>query len=123
MSAPGHAAFEEQFSSYIEGDLPEPVRRTLEEHLATCGPCRKQLAVFRSTLGRLGGLREKAPHRFLAGIEAQIRDRSRGRFFGRRRLLFGRLPFEWASLLMILAMLVYYVVTQHAAPTDVTPGP
>jgi anti-sigma factor RsiW len=115
--------FEEQFSSYIEGDLPEPSRRALEQHLAACEPCTRQLAALRGTLGRLGALREKAPHRFLAGIEAQIRQRSRGRFFARRRLLFGRLPYEWASLLMILAMLVYYVVTQHAAPTDVTPAP
>jgi anti-sigma factor RsiW len=118
-----HARFEEQFSSYVEGDLPEPSRRALEEHVASCPACKTQLAAFRSTLGKLGSLREKAPHTFLAGIEAQIRRRSGGRFFGRRRLLFGRLPFEWLSLVMILAMLVYYVVTQHAAPTGVTPGP
>jgi hypothetical protein len=103
--------------------LPEPGRRALEDHLAGCEPCRKQLALFRSTLGQLGGLREKAPPSFLAGIETQIRNRSGGRFFGRRRLLFGRIPFEWVSLLMILAMLVYYVLTQHAAPTQVTPAP
>jgi anti-sigma factor RsiW len=123
VSEPRHAAFEEQFSSYIEGDLPEPGKTSLERHLQACGGCRTQLEVFRNTLGQLGGLREKAPHSFLAGIEAQIRNRSRGRFFGRRRLLFGRLPFEWVSLLMILAMLVYYVLAQQGAPTDVTPSP
>ena len=123
MSEPRHAAFEEQFSSYVEGDLADPGKAALEQHLTSCAACRTQLEAFRRTLGKLGGLREKAPHTFLAGIEAQIRDRSRGRFFGRRRLLFGRIPFEWASLLMILAMLVYYVLTQQAAPTDVTPAP
>jgi anti-sigma factor RsiW len=123
VSEARHAAFEEQFSSYIEGDLAQPNKAALEQHLAACGACRTQLESLRRTLGRLGGLREKAPQRFLAGIEAQIRDRSRGRFFGRRRLLFGRIPFEWVSLLMILAMLVYYVLTQQAAPTDVTPAP
>jgi hypothetical protein len=123
VTAATHARFEEQFSSYLEGDLPEPSRRALEEHVAGCEGCRKQLSAFRSTLGKLGGLREKAPHTFLAGIEAQIRHRSGGRFFGRRRLLFGRIPFEWVSLLMILAMLVYYVMTQQTAPTEVSPGP
>ncbi len=123
MTEEPHARFEEQFSSYLEGDLPEAERRALDEHLRGCSTCTAQLAVFRQTLGRLGGLRQKAPHSFLAGIEAQIRDRSGGRFFARRRLLFGRLPFEWLSLVMILAMLVYYVITQHAAPTQVSPAP
>ena len=40
-----------------------------------------------------------------------------------RWVLFGRIPFEWVSLLMIIAMLVYFLVTQHAAPTHVSPGP
>jgi anti-sigma factor RsiW len=79
MSEPAHARFEEQFSSYLDGDLPEPSRRALEEHLSTCPACSRQLGAFRSTLGKLGGLREKAPHTFLAGIEAQIRNRSGGR--------------------------------------------
>jgi anti-sigma factor RsiW len=122
VTEPAHAR-EEQFSPYLDGDLPEAEKRELEEHLAGCPPCRAQLAAFRSTLGKLGGLREKAPHTFLAGIEAQIRRRSGGRFFGRRRLLFGRLPFEWLSLVMILAMLVYYVASQYGAPTQVTPAP
>jgi anti-sigma factor RsiW len=123
MTESSHARIEEQFSSYLEGDLPPPSRRSLEEHMAGCPGCRAQLASFRSTLGKLGGLREKAPPAFLAGIEAQIRRRSGGRFFARRRLLFGRVPFEWASLVMILAMLVYFVLTQHASPTGVIPGP
>jgi anti-sigma factor RsiW len=123
MSENPHGAFEEQFSSYLEGDLAERERRALEEHLRGCPSCTAQLEAFRKTLGKLGGLREKAPQSFLAGIEAQIRRRSGGRFFGTRRLLFGRLPFEWLSLVMILAMLVYYVVTQQTAPTQVSPTP
>ena len=68
-------------------------------------------------------MRERAPNSFLADIQKQIHTRSKGRFFGGRRLLFGRIPFEWVSLAMIVAMLVYYIITQHASPTQVAPGP
>ena len=73
---------------------------------------------------QLGGMRAKS-----AAVRSWPTSRSRstpareGRFFGRRRLLFGRIPFEWVSLAMIVAMLVYYIVTQHASPTQVAPGP
>ncbi len=67
-------------------------------------------------------MRERAPNSFLADIQKQIHTRSKGRFFGGRRLLFGRIPFEWVSLAMIVAMLVYYIITQHASPTQVAPG-
>ena len=48
--------------------------------------------------------------------------RSRGRFFDGRWLLFGRIPFEWVSLVMILAMLVFYILVLRDAPTSVTPA-
>jgi hypothetical protein len=103
--------------------MPDEERKPIEQHLAVCTECRTELARFRLTLTTLGGLKERAPGSFLNDIQTQIRERSRGRFFGRRRLLFGRIPYEWASLAMIIAMLLYYIVASQSAPTQVTPGP
>ena len=118
-----HATTRQKLSAYLEGDLPAGERAAVDAHLAGCEGCRTELQQLRATLGRLGGLRAKAPGTFLADIQDQIRTRSRGRFFSRRHLLFGRIPFEWVSLAMILAMLVYYIITTHGAPTHVAPSP
>jgi len=118
-----HSRVEDSFSALLEDDLPPEQKAMVEQHLAVCIQCRTGLERFRATVGKLGALRTKAPRTFLPDIQRQIYKRSRGRFFGRRWVLFGRIPFEWASLLMIIAMLVYYVITQQAAPSHVTPGP
>lgn len=123
MTADVHSQTTQKFSAYLDGELDSAERAAVESHLAGCTACSTQLEQLRSTLGRLGGLRAKAPGTFLADIQSQIRTRSRGRFFGRRHLLFGRIPFEWVSLAMIMAMLVYYIITTHGAPTHVAPGP
>jgi hypothetical protein len=59
----------------------------------------------------------------LPAIQNQIFMRSRGRFFGRRWKLFGRIPFEWVSLVMIVAMLIYYIALLHGAPSGVRSAP
>lgn len=120
---PVHEQVREQFSDYVEGALDLGARKKVDDHLATCAACTTELAQFRSTLGQLGNLRTKAPGSFLNDIQNQIRTRSKGRFFSRRHLFFGRVPFEWVSLAMILAMLVYYIYTTHSVPTHVAPGP
>jgi anti-sigma factor RsiW len=117
-----HQRTAESFSAYVDGDLPPAVRTSVEEHLASCMQCRVSLERFRRTVGRLGALKRPAPGDFLAGVQAQINRRSRGRFFGKRFLLFGRIPFEWLSLAMIVAMLVYYIVVLQSSPTGVVPG-
>jgi anti-sigma factor RsiW len=118
-----HERIREQLSSYVEGELDDRARAAVDQHVASCAPCRAELAGFRATLGQLGNLRAKAPGSFLADIQDQIRTRSRGRFFNRRHLLFRRIPFEWVSLAMIVAMLAYYIITTHAVPTSVAPAP
>jgi anti-sigma factor RsiW len=123
MSSDVHDQMTQKFSAYLDGELIASERVALEQHVAACAACRTQLEQLRETLGRLGGLRAKAPGTFLADIQNQIRTRSRGRFFSRRHLLFGRIPFEWVSLAMIMAMLIYYIITMYAAPTQVAPGP
>lgn len=117
-----HKRATEAFSAYVEGDLPPAERAHLEEHLAMCMQCRVSLELFRRTVGGLGALRKAAPVSFLQNVQEQINRRSRGRFFGKRALLFGRIPFEWLSLAMIVAMLIYYVVVLQTSPTGVVPG-
>ena len=116
-----HQQASDLFSDYVDGDLPPGRKGELESHLGTCIQCRTDLESFRRTVG---GLRGKggasAPPSFLRDVQQQIHRRSRGRFFARRWLLFGRIPFEWVSLAMILAMLVYYVMT--LSPSRVIPG-
>jgi anti-sigma factor RsiW len=120
--ADSHQRTTEAFSAYVDGELPPAERKHVEEHLATCIQCRVSLERFRRTVGRLGTLKRPAPGNFLESVQAQINRRSRGRFFGKRFLLFGRIPFEWLSLATIVAMLVYYIVFLQSSPTGVVPG-
>jgi len=123
VTAPdSHQRATESFSAYLDGDLAPAERARIDEHLATCMQCRVSLERFRRTVGRLGALKRSAPGNFLAAVQGQINRRSRGRFFGKRFLLFGRIPFEWLSLVMIVAMLVYYIVVLQTSPTGVVPG-
>jgi anti-sigma factor RsiW len=117
-----HQGATEAFSAYLEGDLGPAERAHVDEHLAACMQCRVSLERFRRTVGRLGALKRTAPVSFLENVQDQINLRSRGRFFGKRGLLFGRIPWEWVSLAMIVAMLVYYIVVLQTSPTGVVPG-
>jgi anti-sigma factor RsiW len=118
-----HAQAQDQFSDYVDGSLVERDRSALEQHLAACIQCRTELESFRRALGSLGQLKQPAPEKFLPNIQQQIHRRSKGRFFGKRWLLFGRIPFEWVSLGMIIAMLVYYLAMIHGTPGGVKPAP
>ena len=117
-----HKRATEAFSAYVEGDLGPAERAHVDEHLATCMQCRVSLEHFRRTVGGLGALKRNAPVSFLENVQEQINRRSRGRFFSKRALLFGRIPWEWVSLAMIVAMLVYYIVVLQTSPTGVVPG-
>jgi anti-sigma factor RsiW len=112
----------ECFSDYLDNELDPEARARVDEHIASCLQCRVTLDRLRRTVGGLTGLRRAAPGGFLADIKQQIHVRSRGRFFGKKRLLFGRIPFEWVSLAMIIAMLLYYIVFLQSSPTGVVPG-
>jgi predicted anti-sigma-YlaC factor YlaD len=123
MAIDVHTRLNERMSAYLEGELPSEEKAAVEQHLATCIQCRTNLNQFRATLGKLSQLKKKAPRSFLPDIQQQINSRSRGRFFGRRWMLFGRIPFEVISLVMIVVMLVYYIISLQSAPTTVTPSP
>jgi predicted anti-sigma-YlaC factor YlaD len=117
-----HQGAAELFSSFIDGDLAGPGKAALEQHLAVCIQCRTDLEEFRRAVGGLGSLKHAAPVTFLPQIQKQIFVRSRGRFFAGRWKLFGRIPFEWVSLAMIIAMLIYYIMQLRGAPTGVKPA-
>lgn len=118
-----HQQASNSFSDYVDGSLAPRERAELEQHLGACIQCRTELQAFKRTVGSLGLLKQHAPPSFLPDIQQQIHKRSRGRFFGRRWKLFGRLPFEWVSLAMIVAMLVYYILLLRGSPTAVRPAP
>lgn len=123
MASDVHSRTTERLSAYVEGELPGDEKAAVEQHLAACIQCRTNLQQFRDTMGKLASLKKKAPPSFLPDIKQQINTRSRGRFFSKRWLLFGRIPFEWVSLVMIVVMLVYYIITLQSSPTTVTPSP
>ena len=49
----------ELVTDYLEGQLSADDRRRFDEHLATCGPCRRYLEQMRTTIGLVGRLREE----------------------------------------------------------------
>jgi predicted anti-sigma-YlaC factor YlaD len=114
-----HGQAAELFSDYLDGSLVARDRTTLEQHLASCIQCRTELEAFRRAVGSLGKLKQTAPVGFLPSIQQRIHVRSRGRFFGPRGKLFGRVPFEWISLATIIAMLIYYIASIHGTPGGV----
>lgn len=118
-----HQNASDLFSDYLDGTLTGAPKHDLEQHLGVCIQCRTELEGFRRALGSLGKLKKHAPASFLPSIQNQIFTRSRGRFFGRRWKLFGRIPFEWVSLAMIVAMLIYYIALQHGSPAGVKVAP
>ena len=117
-----HQRIQEQFSDYLDNHLSPESCAKLDEHVATCMQCRVALDRFKRTVGGLSSLRRSAPSSFLSDIQKQINVRSKGRFFGKKMMLFGRIPFEWISLAMIVAMLIYYIVFLQNSPTNVVPG-
>ena len=112
-----------EFSALLDNELSDDQRRLVLAQVKTCGACATALDELRAAVASLSQLKQAAPPTFLADVQNQIRQRSRGRFFGKRFLLFGRIPFEWVSLVMILAMLGYYIITMQSSPTEVTPLP
>jgi anti-sigma factor RsiW len=118
-----HQKAADLFSDYVDGGLAAAEKSELEQHLGVCIQCRTELESFRRTVGSLGRLKKTAPQSFLPAIQNQIFTRSRGRFFGRRWKLFGRVPFEWVSLAMIVAMLLYYIALLHGSPSGVRVAP
>ncbi|MEO6950270.1 MAG: zf-HC2 domain-containing protein [Polyangia bacterium] len=110
-----HEATQALFSAYVDGELTAAERAVVDAHLAGCEACTAELATFRSTLAAMRGAVPVAPpDAFMDELKAQIRARSRGRFFGARRRGYGP---EIASLVTLLIAVGVYVLLSVMQPT------
>jgi anti-sigma factor RsiW len=68
MSGATHAIHDDLdlLSSYIDGELSEPERRAVEDHVAVCPGCRAELDGLRRVVERLRSLEREAPPPVLA---------------------------------------------------------
>ena len=111
-----HARANELFSAYAEGQLGAEDAKALDEHLKSCESCRADYEVFQRTMVALSGLAATdAPPDFVASVRDQVRKRSRGRFFGSRRMT-DRIPFETLSVVMLIVLLCLYLVLHAMQP-------
>jgi anti-sigma factor (TIGR02949 family) len=63
-------------SDYIDGRLPEDVRRDLEQHLSGCSECTSFVGTFRSTVSLLQSLNEQdLPEELRLRLKAFLDDR------------------------------------------------
>jgi len=119
-----HEAAQSEFSDYVDGELAAPARAKLEQHLAGCAICRDELVSFQSTVAALHGTAHAAPSsvtpspEFMNSLRAQIRTRSKGRFFGGQRRSY---RIEIASLVMLVVAVIIYVTLHLASPMLTAP--
>ena len=111
-----HARATELFSAYLDRELGAEEIRALEEHLAACEACRAEYETFAKAVSALGAMHKMAaPTQFTDGVRGEIRRRSKGRFFGPRRLA-GRFPYEIFSLVMLGVILAVYMLLEVTRP-------
>jgi len=109
-----HTRAQEGFSDYLDGTLPAAERSALEQHLAGCAACSKELTDLRQTMSAIKAAPREAPSpEFMDSLREQIRTRSRGRFFGGQRRSY---RLEIASLVTLVIALIIYVVLQMVQP-------
>ena len=98
-----HENIEADFSEYYDKQLPAERETEIERHLAQCEACKSAYEEFTHTVEALSGLHQlPAPQELPSDIEGAIRQRSGGRFFG-RKTVGDRIPF---GLLALLALIV-----------------
>jgi anti-sigma factor RsiW len=109
-----HEAAEALFSAYADGELRGEEKAAFEAHLAGCAECRAELASFEETLRAVHEAPPVAPpDEFVDALKARIHERSRGRFFARKR----GYGLEIASLVMLAIAVTVYVVLRMADPS------
>ncbi|RMH39838.1 MAG: hypothetical protein D6689_15475 [Deltaproteobacteria bacterium] len=108
-------ALEAKFSDYVDGTLPPAERAELERLLEQSEEARAAFEEFKATVDALSGLhRVGAPPGFEPALEQTIRERSGGRFFGRRA--FGdRVPFELLAVIALAVLLGVYLLIRSSA--------
>jgi len=105
-----HAEAQELLSDYIDGELEGARKEALEAHLAADPECAREVERLRQLVSSLKGLAADAPAgapapppaaEFLGGVQAKIRRRTHGRFYGEDKL---RPP--WEVLLVVVGLVL-----------------
>ncbi|MGH8836767.1 MAG: anti-sigma factor family protein [Actinomycetes bacterium] len=73
--------FVELISAYLDGTLPDDVRRRVDKHLGHCQGCRAALSQWRTVIGLAGRLTTAD----VADIDPYVRDRLMATFLEIRR--------------------------------------
>ena len=109
MSCP---SFQEMLSAYLDGELSPEEARSLEEHLAVCEDCRRELEELKSLVAALGSL---PPPEMPLGLHAAIMGRVRSEAstgFGRFRRVLPRWTLrQWVPAAAALALIVLVSAT------------
>lgn len=97
---------QEQLADYLGNELDAPQRESCDEHLASCGDCRREVAALTDTIQKLDRL--EAP-------PVRIGD-TRPNPLGRLQ------PLAYAAVLMIGLCLGWWVKPMQQAPFDASGG-
>ena len=99
-----HRRFRDQLSAYLDGELVASRREKLEQHLASCAPCRRELADLRAAVRALSELPEAdVPRSFALGPD-QLQQAARPaapRLPLAAPLMAGALAFALAAVLVV----------------------
>ncbi len=126
--------YQEQFTDFLEGTLPEPSWRELELHLQQCERCAAAIKDFRRTVSALRGLALEEPPRTLARAIAEriAQEASSAAALPAVRVrTVTRRGFPWsaagalAAACLVVAVVTVYSVRRPSAPltTPSPPGP
>lgn len=107
-------------SAYLDGQVDETQRRTVEAHLSTCAHCRADAAALRQTIASIGSLSSvEPPPGFSQRVMAQVREEARRPSLWRSLFfpLWAKIPVHAAAALVIGGLAVYLYQTNDAART------
>ena len=99
-----HRRFRDQLSAYLDGELVASRREELERHLASCAPCRRELADLRAAVRALSELPEADLPRSFALRPDQLQQAARPaapRLPLAAPLMTGALAFALAAVLVV----------------------
>ncbi len=110
-------------SAYLDGQVDETQRRTVEAHLSTCAHCRADAAALRQTIASIGSLSSvEPPPGFSQRVMAQVREEARERPSFWRSLFFplwAKVPLQAATVLLIGGLAVYlYQASKPVQPVQ-----
>lgn len=100
-----------RLSEYLDGELPPDGKRSVEEHLAGCEGCRRELSELELTLGHLRSLPEVEPPPFYTqSVMRRVREEAQAKPGLLRKLFFPlrvKLPIEALAVALVAVVAVY----------------